>query len=75
MQKSRRGAAILSLVISVILSLVATSCCLFQTQPGIVLDESKVQKMLKGDSANFDGYLLTTSAVAKLLETAEASKK
>jgi hypothetical protein len=37
----------------------------------VVLPDSKVQKMSVGDSATFEGFLLTGGAVAKLLEGAE----
>jgi hypothetical protein len=40
----------------------------------MVMPEAKVQKMLKGELANFDGYLMTISAVTKLLEKAEGCK-
>lgn len=39
--------------------------------PIIVMPESKVQKISAGESANFDGYLLTNSALIQLLEKAE----
>lgn len=50
---------------------VLTGCWPIKPEPPVVLPESQVQKMSKGDSANFDGYLMTTGATVKLLEKAE----
>lgn len=69
MKKSSRAGLILKAVMLMLLSAGLTAC--FQTDRVIVLPDSRVQKMSKGESANFDGYLLTTGAAAKLLETAE----
>ena len=48
-----------------------TSCCLFKPDNQVILQGNSVQKMLKGESANFDGYLLGNEALARLLEKAE----
>lgn len=62
--------AILALFLSAL-----TACWPIKPEPPVMLPESKVQKISKGESANFDGYLLTTGATVKLLEVAERCKK
>ena len=71
---SSRGEQIFKMAILILLSSVLMSCSLIKTQPVIVQPESQVQKMLKGESANFSGYLLTDSALSQLLESAEKCK-
>jgi hypothetical protein len=48
-----------------------TGCCLFQSQSVVILPESKVQKISSGESANFDGFVVTGGALSKMLEAAE----
>ena len=54
-------------------TLIASSSALTGCSPTpvIVLPEAKVQKISKGASADFDGWLLTSSALDKLLQRAE----
>jgi hypothetical protein len=37
----------------------------------VILPESKVQKISAGESASFDGFVITGGALAKMLESAE----
>ncbi len=43
--------------------------------PNIVLNESKTEKIKKGEIAPWDGWLITDGALAKLLEAGERSKR
>lgn len=54
-----------------LLAFVLTACWPIKPDAPVILNESKVQKMQKGESANFDGWLLTDGAFVKLLEKAE----
>lgn len=75
MTKRNRAALILSMLIAALLNLALTACWPIKPNPTVVLPESKVQKLSKGESASFDGFLLTAGALAKLLETAEKCQK
>lgn len=70
MKTYKKAGRILSMAI-LLLSVNALTGCWPVKPDTILLPPSQVQKMLKGDSANFDGYLLTNAALVKLLERAE----
>jgi hypothetical protein len=74
-ERFSEGGRILLLGMLMLSSLALTGCWPIKPDPVIVMPESQVQKMLKGESANFDGYLMTTGAVTKLLERAEQCKE
>ena len=71
MMRHSKGVPIWLLAMCLLSNLALTACVTTST---VVLPDSQVQKMSKGESALFDGYLLTPGAVAKLLETAEKCK-
>lgn len=72
MKKNRVFEKLWWVVIFLLCSLQLTGCW-WDSQ--VVLPDSRVQKMSKGQSANFDGYLLTNGALVGLYEKAKACQK
>lgn len=67
----KRAGWLLLMAIGLLWSAGLTGCWLHPNPPPIVINESKVQKISKGESANFNGWILTDGALTKLLESAE----
>lgn len=68
MQKSNRGVRILLMAMLMLWSSALIGCAAPKT---IVMPESKAVTIKAGEAAPYSGWLLTDSAVAKLLEAAE----
>lgn len=73
MSQYNKAVKILSLMI-LIASLAALTACCRAPITTVLLPESRVQKLLKGELASFDGFLLTGGALTKILEGAERCK-
>lgn len=73
MPQYNKAAKISSLMILIASLAALTACCRAPTTT-VLLPESRVQKMLKGESASYDGFLLTGGALTKILEAAERCK-
>jgi len=70
------AALLLKTVMLMLLLSALTSCHLLRpTPPVVILQESKVQKISKGESADFDGYVLSDAAAIRLIEAAERCTK
>lgn len=68
-----KGVGRLSLLVMLTLSASASTGC--SHAPTVILDESKVVKLTQNESAPFSGWLLSESAMARLLEVAEGCQE
>lgn len=72
MKRSIRAGSILLTAMLMLSSGALIGCA---AQKTIVMPESKTVKIKQGDPAPFNGWLLTDSALAKVLEAAEQCRK
>ena len=72
MQKSKKAAQILLMAMLMLWSSALIGCA---GQKTTVMPESKTAKINQGEAAPYTGWLLTDSAVAKLLEAAERCQR
>lgn len=75
MKKFRKGARLLPAVMLALCLSALTGCSLFKpAPPPVVLQESVPAHLSRGTPTPFDGWLLSESSLAKLLERAENCK-
>lgn len=73
MHRSNKGARILLVAMLLLSSSALTACSL--TSPKVtVMPEAKTVQLKAGQAAPFDGWLLTSSAAAKLFECCEKAE-
>ena len=71
MRKCKQYAGLFLLTILILSVLSLTGCA---SKPLVIQESSLVVKILKGDAAPHDGYLLSERALADLLECCEIKK-
>ncbi len=74
MNRNKQEGPLLYLVTLLLLLNVLTGCWPIKPDPPYVMPESKAEPIKKGNPASFDGWLISASGLARILEQAERCK-
>ena len=75
MRRPCREGGISPLVILILLLSALTGCSMLKPQPVVVMPEARAVRLQQAQPAPMNGWLLSESALAKLLEAAERCKQ